>query len=265
MDELVAGDPKRSTKDGTPPGPAGLALRPFGYLLIGLVWLTIWLVGIGLLVGSVLFLAYDDPESLVNGGDGNAVARFFGLLVAAAFAALAIGPGGWHIITASWPLAVLSFTYAVRALRPSYASEKLSYTAYAVRGSTFGPPTVGDVAMSLQPVRTSRFTDAVMRFYVAGWTVDGRMLLAMLPAGFAWSTAIAAIIPGASDAVHVAAAVLTVLLLGTSLVLGVRAFRAGPRSDEAGKDVSVTSESPEALAKRMKKIRQQRAKRQRRG
>lgn len=262
MSELVAGDPERSTKDETPRGPAALALRPIGYLLVGLVWLMIWLIGIGLLVGSVFFLAYDDPESLLTGGGRSPVAQTFVLVLMAAIAALAIGPGGWHVLTASWPLALLSFTYVVRSLRPSYAGEKLSYTAHAARGSTFGPPTVGDVAMSLQPVRTSRFTDAMMRFYVAGWTVDGRMLLAMLPAGFAWSTAIAAIIPGASDAVHVTAAVLTVLLLGTSLVLGVRAFRAGPRSSEASEDVSVTSESPKALARRKKRARRQRARRQ---
>jgi hypothetical protein len=264
MTELTAGDPERTMKDKTAPGPASVALRPLGYLLVGLVWLTIWLVAVGLLVGSVLYLAYDDPESLLGGGGRAPVAQALGLLVAATIAAAVIGPGAWHVLTASWPLAVLSFTYLVRSMRPSYAGEKLSSTTHAAPGTTFGPPTAGAVALSLQPVRATRFTDGVMRFYVAGWTVSLRMLLAMVPAGFAWTTAIVAIIPGAPDAVHVVGGVLTVVLLGVSLVLGVRAFRIGdfdadPADD---KDVSVTSASPKERARRLKKVKKQRAKRQ---
>lgn len=269
MPELVAGDPERSTNDGEQPGPAGLALRPFGYLLIGLVWLTIWLFAVGLLVGSVGFLAYDDPESLRTGGQGGdtvPVGQAITLFVGAIFVATIIGPGGWHILTASWPLAVLSFVYVVRSLRPSYAGEKLSFTAYGFRGSTFGPPTAGDIALSLQPVRPSRFTDGVMRFYIAGWGWNGRLLLAMLPAGLAWSTAIGALMPGIPDVAHVIFWVLTGALLLASLVLGVRAFRAGPSTDggdEEADDVSVMDLSAEDRAKRLKQLKKQRAKRTR--
>ncbi|MFD2793396.1 hypothetical protein ACFS27_07520 [Promicromonospora vindobonensis] len=280
MTELTAGDPERTTKDQTPPGPASIALRPVGYLLVGLVWLTIWLFAVGILVGSVLYLAYDDPESFLAVDGRSPLAQGTVLVVMGLLVGLVVGPGGWHVLTASWPLAVLSFTYAVRSLRPSYARERLSFTGYAVRGSTFGPPTVGDVAMSLQPVRPSRFTDALMRFYLAGWTVSVRMLLAMVPAGLAWPLAIVAVTPVASERAHLVAGVLAVVLLLVSLVLGVRAFRLGDfdagraagagahgragqpdGADRTGPDAGVTSASPEQLARRRELVKKQRAKR----
>ncbi|MFI2103643.1 hypothetical protein ACH436_10135 [Isoptericola sp. NPDC019693] len=210
------------------PGRVALALRPAGYLLIGVVWSVIWLVAVLLLVGSVPYLAYVDSSDLVSGvGErfANPVEAIAFVLVALPVLALAIGPGGWHVLTASWPLAVLSFVYAGRALSRSYAGERLSFTARAPRGSTFGPPTVSGVALSLQPVRSTPFTDRVLRWYVAGWTLDGRTILAMLPAGLAWPLAVAALVPGVSGAAHVVAGVLAVALLVTSAVLGRQAFR----------------------------------------
>lgn len=240
----VAGDRARSTNDGQRPGPASLALRPLGYLLIGLVWFAIWLLAVVLLVGSVPYLAYADSDGLVEGvGDrlSNPVEAvvFVGILLPILVAA--VGAGGWYVLTASWPLAVLSFTYVLRALNPSNAGEKLSYTARAAWGSTIGPPTVSGVALSLQPVRPTPFTDRVMRFYVAGWSLDGRMILAMLPAGAAWVTAVGALAPSVPEVLHVVFGALTVLLLGASWTLGVRAFRTGvPRAD-AGAGVSAMS------------------------
>lgn len=270
MPELVAGARDRSPNDGEPPSSAGLVLRPFGYLLIGSVWLSIWLIAVGLLVGSVAFLAFDDPEALLTGGQGGdtvPVGQAITLVVSAVFLAAIIGPGGWHVLTASWPLAVLSFVYALRSLRPSYAGEKLSFTAHGFWGSTFGPPTVGEIALSLQPVRPTRFTDRVMRFYMMGWGWNGRMLLAVMPAGLAWSTAIGALMPGIPGIAHVIFWALTVVLLGTSLVLGVRVFRAGPPAERSAEvvDVSVADLSAEERAKRLKQLTKQRAKRVREG
>ncbi|MGF0115710.1 hypothetical protein ACQFYA_05180 [Promicromonospora sp. Marseille-Q5078] len=159
----------------------------------------------------------------------------------------------WHLPTASWPLAVLSFVYVVRSLRPSFAREKLSCTSTAPRGSTFGPPTGGDVAMSLQPVRRSRFTDAVMRFYIAGWSLDGRMFVAMLPVGLAWSTTVVGLFPGLPTPVHVAFLVLTAGLVLTSVVLGVRAWRSrfGARQAQDGDHAGSLAPSPAQIRPRL--------------
>ncbi|GAB2491885.1 hypothetical protein GCM10027063_35290 [Promicromonospora xylanilytica] len=268
MPGLVVGDPSRSTNDGERPSTGALVLRPFGYLLVGLVWSSIWLVAVALLVGSIAGIAYDDPEALLTGGRGGdtvPVGQAITLLVGAVFLAAVIGPGGWHVLTASWPLAVLSFVYVARSLRPSYAGEKLSFTAYGFRGSTFGPPTAGDIALSLQPVRPTRLTDRVMRFYQAGWGWNGRMLLAMLPAGLAWSTAIGAVMPGIPDVAHLIFWIITVVLLGISLVLGLRAFRAAPSSQDTGQvgDGGVMDLSAADRAKRLRQLRKQRARRAR--
>lgn len=228
MTDLATGQGGRTTDDGGPPSPAQRVLRPFGYLLIGLVWLCIWLVAILIPVGSVAYLAFDDPEAVVENWTGmNPFGAAAALLLLVPLMALIMGPGAiWHLPTASWPLMVLSFTYFVRSLRPSYRGEKLSFTSWLGRGSSIGLPTVGDVSMSLQPVRLTRFTDVVMTFYVAGWSLDGKMFVAMLPAGVAWTTAVVGILPGLSPAVHAVFLTLTALLLLGSVVLGTRAFRA---------------------------------------
>jgi hypothetical protein len=227
MPETIAGDPRRSTRDGARPGAGALALRPLGYLLLGFVWLTIWVVALLIPVGSAAYVLTD--EAVVEGlrdRFSNPADTIGMLAIVVPVMTLVMGPGAiWHLPTASWPLMVLSFAYVGRSLRATYAREKLSFTAHAPRGSTFGPPTVGDVAMSLQPVRRTRFTDAVMRFYVAGWTFDGAMFLAMLPAGLAWCTVIAGLFPGLSTAARAAFLVLTAGLVLTSVILGVRAFR----------------------------------------
>ncbi|GGM41386.1 hypothetical protein ACFQBY_07310 [Promicromonospora citrea] len=245
---------------------ASRLLRPVGYLLIGLVWTAIWLTGLLLLLGSVAWLAFADPEPLVEGvGErlSHPVEAVAFVVIVLPVAAVAIGPGAWYVLTASWPLAVLSFVYVVRSLRPSYAHEKLSFTSYALPGSTFGPPTVGGVALSLQPVRPTSFTDTVMRFYRTGWTFSGRMVLAMLPAGLAWVTAIAALVRGVPDTVHVVAAVLTAALLGVSLVLGRRAFRAQAEPEVPEHERSVGAMSPKERARRLRALRRQRDRRQR--
>ncbi|WP_423462452.1 hypothetical protein ACO229_18900 [Promicromonospora sp. MS192] len=262
----VAGDRTRSTNDGRRPGSASLALRPLGYLLIGLVWSAIWLLAVALLVGSVPYLAFVDSDGLVEGvGDrlSNPVEAvvFVGILLPILVAA--VGAGGWYVLTASWPLAVLSFTYVLRALNTSYAGEKLSYTARAAWGSTIGPPTVSGVALSLQPVRPTPFTDRVMRFYVAGWSLNGRMILAMLPAGAAWVTAVGALAPSVPEVLHVVFGALTVLLLGASWTLGVRAFRASVPAASAGAGISAMSAG--RRAERLEELKKQRERRLRNG
>jgi|GEM_PF-7090290 len=256
--------------DGAPPPPWSVILRPVGYLLVGAVWTAIWLIAVLLLVGSVPYLALVDSESLVT-GVGERLSDPLGvlglLLVALPVLALAVGAGGWHVLTASWPLAVLSFVYVARGLDRRYRGERLSQTTRGAWGSTFGPPTLTGVALSLQPVRPSAFTDRVMRYYVAGWTVDGRTVLAMLPAGLAWPLAVVALVPGLPQAVHVVAAVVATALLVASLVLGVRAFRRRFSGAGAARpdDRPLTELSPDARRARRARLEQQRRARLARG
>ncbi|MFE7405519.1 hypothetical protein [Isoptericola sp. NPDC057559] len=256
--------------DGAPPPRWSVTLRPLGYLVVGVVWTTIWLIAVLLLVGSVPYLAFVDSASLVAGVEdrlSDPLGALGLLVVALPVLALAVGAGGWHVLTASWPLAVLSFVYVGRGLDRRYRGEKLSYTTHGAWGSTFGPPTLTGVALSLQPVRPSPFTDRVMRYYAAGWTVDGRTVLAMLPAGLAWPFAVAALVPGVSGTVHLVAAVVAVGLLLTSFVLGVRAFRRrfSGAADAAPDDRPLTALTPDERRARLAHLERQRRARLARG
>jgi hypothetical protein len=229
MTEIVAGDAGRSTRNVRPPGPVALALRPFGYLGLAVIWVTLWLIAVAIPAGALVYLAVDDPAAVVD-NLGRQFANPFTTLATVAILipliAVIMGPGAiFHLPMMCWPLAVLCVVYAVRALRPSYAREKLSFTTWQARGESIGPPTVGDLALSLQPVRSTRLTDVVMRFYIAGWSLDMPMFVAMLPVGAAWSVMVGAVVPGFSTTVRIVCLALAVLLTLASAVLGVRAFR----------------------------------------
>src|SRR5690606_21388306 len=164
--------------DGSAAAPPGgrlglvrLILRPIGYWSLAWVWLTIWFVGILLAPGSVAYVYADDEVQL-----GNLLREtpFIGLVLQVVLfvplLAAIMGPGAmFWVPTMAWPLALLSFAYAFRGLRPSYAREPLSCTTQAPRGGTPGPPTIGTVALSLKPVRRTRYTDTLMKWYMAGW------------------------------------------------------------------------------------------------
>jgi hypothetical protein len=229
MTKIVAGDAGRSTMNGRPPGPVSLALRPFGYLGMAVLWTLLWLITLAIPAGALVYLAVDDPEAVVANLEQQFANPFTALatvVILIPLIALIMGPGAiFHLPTMCWPLAVLCVVYAARALRPSYTREKLSFTTWQARGESIGPPTVGDLALSLQPVRSTRLTDMVMRFYIAGWSLDMPMFVAMLPVGVAWSLLVGAVVPGFSPTVRIVSLVLAVLLTLASLVLGVRAFR----------------------------------------
>jgi hypothetical protein len=178
-----------------PRRPLTLVLRPFGYALVGVVWTAlsaiILALGPGALAGAVYLSFVPTPWGGVTWSgfvEGRGVWEILGL-VFLALPMVALVWGGavlWALPCASVPLALLSFTFVARALRPGLAGDALSFTTYAARGSTLGPYTVSNVALSLQPVHRSRWTDLLMRFYAAGWQPSGRDTVVMLPAGFGW-------------------------------------------------------------------------------
>ncbi|WP_402462017.1 hypothetical protein [Isoptericola aurantiacus] len=241
-------------------------LRPFGYALQGVVWTVIWLAALAIYPGSMLYVAVDDPAAVVRNMSemlSSPVQATVLVVVLVPLVAVVMGPAAlWLLPTASWPLMVLSWVYVGRSLRPDHRSERLSRTTWARPGEAFGPPTVTSVAMSLQPVRRSRLTDVLMRFYAAGWNPDGRMFLAMLPAGLAWVAGVVALLDGVPPAARWTAGAVAAALLATSAVLGVRAFRArfAPRVTPAD---GVARWSPEERRDRLAQLRRAQASRRR--
>lgn len=210
------------------PATAARVLRPLGYLLVGLVWTAISLVVLGLGPGILAYVAVDGTMELGGIWDGITAdpSEAVAFLLALPLLVVLWGPGvHWYLPMASWPLAILSFVYVGRSLRPGYADEPLSRTQRVGRGRTIGLPTVGGVALSLQPVRETRLTRLLMRCYVSGWFPDGRMFLGMLPAGLGWLLALVGL---ARDVPPLVSAVLLAAAAGFALwsvVLGRRAWR----------------------------------------
>jgi hypothetical protein len=206
-------------EDVRPPGTARLLLRPLGYLAIGCVWLAIglFLLGAyaGLGVAQVLWGADVGPIWEI---DGEPMAWGAAALVVVLLAPIA-GPAAWYLGCASWPLAALSSVYVLRAVRPSYRGEELSFTSYAAPGTTLGPPTATNVSLSLQPVRRSGVTDVLMRFYVCGWQPDVRDVAATLPAGFGWAAATVAASPFLAPGVRALLVAVALVLYGATAVL----------------------------------------------
>lgn len=193
MAEGVADSATGAGRDGTRgqgdrPGTAALLLRPVGYWCLAWVWVALWLVGISLAPGAVAYVWSDDEVQLGSVlADSSVVALAALVVLIVPLLAAVMGPGAmFWVPTMAWPLALLCFTYAFRALRPSYAREPLSYTTQAPRGSTVGPPTIGTVALSLKPVRRTRVSDVLMKWYMVGWDLHTGVFFAALPAGLGW-------------------------------------------------------------------------------
>lgn len=204
-------------------------LRPFGYLLVGLIWLALWLAVLGLAWGLPVYAAISGTmtvEEFTAPATGS-VGGFIGtVLVGAPLVIIIFGPGVlWYLACATWPLAALSFLYVVRSLQPSYAGEKLSRSEYTQRGETLGLPTIAGTTLSLQPVRANRLTDLLMAFYMSGWKPDGRTFLAMLPGGLGYILVYPALAADVSSTTNMVCGVLAVVLLAASYVWALLILR----------------------------------------
>lgn len=209
------------------PSRAALAWRPVGYFCLAWVWVLLWLVAVLLAPGSIVYVAMDDEIVL---GQVLGETPVFGwvmlVLVVVPILAAVMGPAAsFYLPTMAWPLALLCFTYAVRALRPSYARERLSHTTHAPRGTSLGPPTIASVALSLKPLRSSRLTDGLMKWYMAGWSLEMPTFLAALPAGLGWVLLFVWASRDVAEPVRLACLVLAVALVLVSVVLVARALR----------------------------------------
>jgi hypothetical protein len=172
--------------DRPAPSRAAVALRPLGYLLVAVVWTVLAAVTLGLSVALLIGLGSSGwhASGFFTGPGVDTPVLILEVIVIAVIWAASAGYGLVALPLATAPLAVLSWTYVVRSLRPSFAGERLSWTRQSRR--SIGPVTVsGTVAMSLLPVRSSAWTDGWMQLYRIGWTPSRALWFAALPWGFA--------------------------------------------------------------------------------
>jgi hypothetical protein len=190
-------------------------LRPFAYLLLAVFWTAMGLLFFALGPGFLLYALVDGGLTLGEQWQSlvSQPSEMVAFVLAVPLLALLWGAAVlWMLPCASWPLAGLAWVHLARSLRPRFAGDALSYTSRAGRGQTFGV-TATNVAMSLQPVHRSRFTDLLMRFYWAGWTPRWREIGWAVPAGLAWLMYVVVL---AADAAPVLRVVLA--LVGAALV-----------------------------------------------
>jgi hypothetical protein len=225
--QSAAGRPNRSRAQRyeTPPSPAARALRPLGYLLIGLVWTVLGAVTLSLPALLTVGLATSDDfttEHFVQSADPLVLilAGVFGLVVLVPL----LGYAFIALPLASVPLAVLAFTYVVRSLRPSYAAERLSATGWT--REAIGPITVYPTAMSLLPLRVTPWARFWTQVMFLGW-IPGKDLLRpavlyglvsfVVPAWLLWPV---------GPAPTVVWSIVTLAMVVTTVVLVVRVARA---------------------------------------
>ncbi|GIJ34624.1 hypothetical protein SAMN05216284_101291 [Micromonospora sediminimaris] len=250
-------------------GPVALALRPFGYLLIGLVWAALSTVILALGPGMLAFLVWADVTGalgeveLITGGVAESLhnpAEVIAIVISLPLLALLWGAGVlWMLPCAALPPMLLSFTFLVRSLRPSYADDALSFTTRGARGSTMGV-TLTQVSLSLLPVHRSRWTDTLMRFYVAGWAVSLRAMTAAIPAGFGWLAAVLATMEDLPTTVRVLLAAAAVGSVGWSAVLLRKHWRARFHGESTGRsERPITDLSADERDRRRRALEKRRA------
>jgi hypothetical protein len=168
------------------PVKATLALRPFGYLLMTLVWSCVLLLVVFALIIALPFWLSD---GLGAGGLGAAPGfhrsdSWLAFIAIPVFVVPLLGCITVFAICASLGLALGTATLFVRSLLPSYRHERLSTTIRSTGGEAVGPVSTAftGVGLSLLPVRLTRWSKLVLILQFNGWIINGNLMTV----GLAW-------------------------------------------------------------------------------
>jgi hypothetical protein len=218
---------RRSGADraSTPPSSAARALRPFGYLLVAVIWTALGIVTLLLPAALPFGLWSTQPgfSSREFATTGDPVTTVLFLLFAVVVLVPLLGYAFVALPLASVPLAVLAWTYVVRSLLPGYAGERLSSTGWS--REVIGPPTLGPTALSLLPVRLTPWTRFWTELMLLGWRPGLGVLWAGIPYGLA-SFVVAGWLFWPVGTVGAAVwSVVTAALVVAAVVLVARAYR----------------------------------------
>ena len=216
---------KRSDRSATPPTAAGRALRPFGYLLVAIVWTVLAAVTLALPAALTVGLASSNADFTTRGffAGSDLVVTVLFLVFAAVVLVPLLGYAFVALPLASVPLAVLAWTYVVRSLSPGYAGERLSSTGWS--RNAIGPVTLGPTAMSLLPVRVTPWAAFWVRLMFLGWRPNRGVLLAGIPYGLASFLLAGWLLWPVGPVAAVVWTVITVALVVLTVLLVVRAAR----------------------------------------
>ncbi len=165
------------------PSNVQLALRPFGYLGMAMVYAALAAVSFYVTVLLIPVLVVSDSEGALPLGTGpmikntlSSVGETIGALIAVPLVAAILGYATLALVFGTLALCFLSLTYFVRSLRPAYRSERLSFTSQSAPGASIGPA-AGSAALSMVPLRQTAWTRFLMLFYDYAWNINLTVLL----------------------------------------------------------------------------------------
>jgi hypothetical protein len=164
-----------------------LRLRPLGYLLGALVWTAIF--------GMTVFLWFVMPGMLGSSGplkDSPGMAELSDPAQAIAFGivmlllAVILGYVLLFFPLTTAACALLCFAFATRALQSRYNDSALSATTWSAE--VIGPPTLALMprAVSLIPVHSTRYSDALSTVMLLGFMPGWRLLFTSIWFGLAY-------------------------------------------------------------------------------
>ncbi|WP_348788686.1 hypothetical protein [Leifsonia sp. NPDC080035] len=214
----------RSDRSATPPSGTERALRPFGYLLIALVWTVLAVVVLALPLALTIGLGIDgDFSARAFLLESDVVSTVLFLLLVVVLLVPLLGYAYVTLALGAVPLAVLAWTYVVRSLSPGYAGERLSSTGWS--RDVIGPITVLPTAMSLLPVRLTPWTEFWARVMFLGWRPSRGVLLAGIPYGLASFLLAGWLLWPVGPVAAVVWTIVTLALVALTVLLVVRAAR----------------------------------------
>ncbi|HEY5221581.1 MAG TPA: hypothetical protein VIJ18_00810 [Microbacteriaceae bacterium] len=170
----------------TPPARWEVVARPFGYLLVAVVWAALFAATLALPLLLPFGLRSDNPDYATSGFFDN-MDLFVGILFGLFALVFLVPLFGYLFIAlplATGPLMVLSLTYVVRSLRPAYRTTRLSATGWS--RESLGPITLYPVALSLIPQRATRWSQFWLGAALMGWRPSRGLLYAAAPCGLGY-------------------------------------------------------------------------------
>ncbi|HWT33785.1 MAG TPA: hypothetical protein VN107_08470 [Microbacterium sp.] len=163
------------------PSPARLAGRVFAYLGLTVLWAVLLAI---VLFATVAVLPGALGADLGTSPFATRSDAWMGVLVVPLVLAPIFGFITVFLVLATTGMTLSAATLFVRSLNPSYRHEQLSTTVKAVKGEAVGPVTTAytGVAVSLLPVRLTRWAKVVMIIQFNGWIFNGSTLVL----GYLW-------------------------------------------------------------------------------
>jgi hypothetical protein len=159
------------------------AARPLGYLTVTIVWLILFLI-----ITALTFLFWVVPPGALHTQPGFTTGiedtkDAIGMIVVVAV----VLPLAWgfvfQVLAMAFGTLLLAALALWRSLLPGYRGERITGSQW--RDDVAGPPRLTAVAISLQPLRHTRYSRWAATLNLRSWILSGAWYLGMVCFGYA--------------------------------------------------------------------------------